>query len=48
MFENLLVVTVIIFVLWLGIYAVYLVTSRQHRSIEGRVEALAKKLEELE
>lgn len=48
MFENLLVVTIIIFVLWLVVFGVYLVTSRQHRSMESRIKALEKKLEERE
>lgn len=42
MFSNLIVVTVIVFVLWLGAMGYYLYASRQQESLEEQVEAVQK------
>lgn len=48
MFENLLLLTILIFVLWLGAFAFYLFTSRQQKNIADEIERLQQKLDESE
>lgn len=40
MFDNLMLVAVIAIILWIGIYAFYMVTSRQQRQLQQDIEAL--------
>ena len=46
MFSNLLLVTVIIFVLWLVAMGYYLYASRQQQSLEDQVEAVQTLLDD--
>lgn len=46
MFSNLLLVTVIVFVLWLAAMGYYLYSSRQQESLEDQVEAVQKLLDD--
>lgn len=45
MFSNLLLVTVIIFILWTVAMGYYLYTSRQQESLEEQVESLQELLD---
>ncbi len=47
MFSNLLVVTAVIFVLWLVAMGCYLYSSRQQESLEEQVSAVHKLLDDL-
>lgn len=46
MFSNLLLVTVIVFVLWLVAMGYYLYSSRQQESLEEQVESVQKLLDD--
>jgi len=46
MFSNILLVTVIIFVLWMAVMGYYLYTSRQQDSLEDQVGAVQKLLDD--
>jgi Tfp pilus assembly protein PilO len=46
MFSNLLLVTVIIFVLWLAAMGYYLYSSRQQESLEEQIETVQKLLDD--
>jgi hypothetical protein len=48
MFENLMLVVVLIVILWLGAFGYYLYTSRQQKEIIDDLERLNKKLDEAE
>jgi uncharacterized protein YneF (UPF0154 family) len=48
MFDNLLLVIIIIVVLWVGLYGYYWVTSRQQKDIVDQIEHLQQKLDEVE
>ncbi|MCP4419719.1 MAG: YdgA family protein [Chloroflexi bacterium] len=48
MFDNLMLVIIIIVVLWLGLYSYYWFTSRQQKDIADQVEQLQRKLGEVE
>ena len=44
MFENMVTLVIIIFILWVGAFGYYLYTSRQQRDIGDQVERLRDKL----
>ena len=46
MFSNLLLVTAVIFVLWMVAMGYYLYASRQQESLEDQVEAVQKLLDD--
>jgi hypothetical protein len=46
MFSNIMLVTVIIFLLWLGAMGFYLYSSRQQNSLEDQVEAVQSLLDD--
>jgi hypothetical protein len=46
MFENLLLIAVVIMILWVGILAYYLVTSRQQTDLQKNIESLREMLDE--
>lgn len=46
MFDNLLLVIIIIVILWLGAYGYYWVTSHQQKNIADQIEQLKQKLDE--
>ncbi|NHZ72119.1 MAG: hypothetical protein GWP17_03425 [Aquificales bacterium] len=46
MFSNFMLVTVIVFVLWLGAMGYYLYASRQQESLENQVEAVQTLLDD--
>jgi uncharacterized protein HemX len=48
MFDNLLLVIIIIIALWLGAYGYYWLTSRQQKDIADQIEQLQQKLDEVE
>lgn len=45
MYSNLLIVTLIVLVLWLGATAYYLYTSRQQEGLEKEIESLQELLD---
>ena len=45
MFSNILLVTAVVFVLWLVAMGYYLYSSRQQKSLEDQVEAVQKLLD---
>lgn len=44
MFENLLMVGIVIAIFWVACFAFYLYTSRQQRQIAAQIEALKSRL----
>lgn len=46
MFENLLLIAVVIMVLWVGVLAYYLITSRQQTDLQKDIESLRNMLDE--
>ena len=46
MFENLVLIAVIVIVLWLISFAVYLYASRQHRDLEQATDSVRQLLEQ--
>lgn len=46
MFENLLLIVVVIMIMWIGILAYYLVTSRQQADLQQDIESLREMLDE--
>ena len=46
MFENLVLIAVIIMILWVGTLAYYLVTSRQQTDLQENIESLQTMLED--
>jgi hypothetical protein len=46
MFSNLMIVTVIVFVLWLAAMGYYLYASRQQDSLEDQVDVVQKILDD--
>lgn len=46
MFSNIVLVTVIIFILWLAAMGYYLYSSRQQESLEEQVESVQKLLDD--
>jgi len=46
MFSNILLVTAVIFVLWLVAMGYYLYASRQQKSLEDQVDAVQKLLDD--
>ena len=46
MFENLLLIAVVIMILWVGILAYYLVTSRQQTDLQKNIESMREMLDE--
>ena len=46
MFSNLMLVTILIFVLWLVAMGFYLVSSRQQKSLDDQVEVVQKLLDD--
>ncbi|MBE2223211.1 MAG: hypothetical protein IAF02_16835 [Anaerolineae bacterium] len=46
MFSNIVLVTVVVFVLWLAAMGYYLYSSRQQESLEKQVEAVQKMLDD--
>ncbi len=45
MFENFLPVAIVIIVMWVGVVAYYLVTSRQQRDLQDNIESLREMLD---
>ena len=48
MFENLLLIAIVIMIMWLGVMAYYLVTSRQQTDLQKNIESLRDRLDETE
>ena len=46
MFENLVLIAVVIMILWVGALAYYLITSRQQSDLQENIESLQSMLEE--
>ena len=46
--ENLTLLAIVIIVLWLGVLAFYLVSSRQQVDLQKEIEALDKQMDQLE
>jgi uncharacterized membrane protein len=46
MFDNLLLIAVIVIVFWLGIFAFYMMTSKKQEDIQKEIESVEKLLEE--
>ena len=45
MFDNFLLITIIIMAMWVGMLVLYLVTSRQQNSLQQNIEALRRRLD---
>ena len=45
MFDNLTVVAIITFILWLGILGIYLYSSRQQQALRQDIDALRQQLD---
>ncbi|MBE2199552.1 MAG: LapA family protein [Anaerolinea sp.] len=45
MFDNLVLIAVVIILLWLASFGFYLYTSRQHRDLQQAVESLKRQLD---
>ncbi|MFQ5398668.1 MAG: hypothetical protein ACE5E7_03625 [Anaerolineae bacterium] len=45
MFENYILVAVIVSILWLGSLGFYLYTSRQHKDLQGKIESVRELLD---
>ena len=45
MFENLLPIAIVIIVMWVGVLAYYLVTSRQQSDLQDSIESLSEMLD---
>ena len=45
MFENLLLIAIVIMIMWLGVMAYYLVTSRQQTDLQKNIESLRDRLD---
>ena len=48
MLENLLLIAIVIMIMWLGVMAYYLVTSRQQTDLQKNIESLRDRLDETE
>jgi hypothetical protein len=48
MLENLLLIAVVIMIMWLGVLAYYLVTSRQQTDLQKNIESLRDMLDKTE
>ncbi|MEJ2747853.1 MAG: hypothetical protein P8183_08080 [Anaerolineae bacterium] len=48
MLENLLLIAVIIMIMWIGVLAYYLITSRQQTDLQKNIESLRDMLDEPE
>ncbi len=48
MFENLLLIAIVIMIMWLGVMAYYLVTSRPQTDLQKNIESLRDMLDETE
>lgn len=48
MFENLLLIAVVIMIMWVGVLAYYLITSRQQTDLQKDIESLREMLDEPE
>lgn len=46
MFENLVLIAVVIMILWVGALAFYLITSRRQTDLQKDIETLQKMLDE--
>jgi hypothetical protein len=46
MFENLLLIAVVIMIMWVGALAYYLITSRQQTDLQKDIESLRNMLDE--
>ena len=46
MFENLILIAVVIMIMWVGVLAYYLVTSRQQADLQKDIESLREMLDE--
>lgn len=46
MFENLILIAVVIMILWVGTLAFYLVTSHQQTDLQENIESLQSMLDE--
>ena len=46
MLGNLVLIAVVIMILWIGVLAYYLVTSRQQKDLEKNIESLREMLDE--
>ena len=45
MFENFLPIAIVIIVMWVGVLAYYLVTSRQQSDLQDSIESLSEMLD---
>ncbi len=45
MFDNLLLITIVIIVMWLGMLVYYLTTSRQQGDLQQNIESLRRLLD---
>jgi preprotein translocase subunit YajC len=45
MFDNLVLIAVVIMILWIGVLAYYLVTSRQQKDLQEDIESLREMLD---
>lgn len=45
MFDNLFIVAAIIIILWLGLFILYLFSSRQQHTLKENLQALEEKLD---
>ncbi len=48
MFDNLLLITIIIIAMWLGMLVYYLITSRQQSNLQQNIESLRSLLDKSE
>lgn len=46
MFENLLLIAVVMLIMWVGVLAYYLITSRQQTDLQKDIESLRNMLDE--
>jgi preprotein translocase subunit YajC len=46
MFENLILIAVVIMIMWVGVLAYYLITSRQQADLQKDIESLREMLDE--
>lgn len=46
MFESYLLIAMVVILLWIGGFAVYLISSRRQRDIEAEMETLRRRLEQ--
>ncbi|MCA9958979.1 MAG: hypothetical protein R3E31_24275 [Chloroflexota bacterium] len=44
MFDNLVLIAIVVTVMWLASFGFYLYTSRQHRTLQQEVNALKRRL----